>query len=301
MTDIKPKRGHNEQGEADGIGFAGVDCRYVCRDRVYIRISDRRDLRRGSGMVGDMITKAVTVLAWLAVLVTGSQAVAADRIYGLSGLRKIAVIDTGVSRHDQASKASCVGEEVDLTGMGWDDVDGHGTVIQSLISAAIDTRKWCVVPIKWYHNKSEYEKAGFGVASTRIAVAINAAIDSGAEIINLSLSGSHTNELERQAIARALALRIHVVVAAGNEGWDLDQNCQSFPACYGFASRYFHVVGSSLGSASGYNHGSVVTDVEDHRYLYLGITNKGTSIATGRVSARLTAQLPSSNRAGAGK
>jgi hypothetical protein len=84
----------------------------------------------------------------------------------------------------------------------------------------------------------------------------------------LSLSGLDFNQAEHDALQRAIAAGIKISVAAGNDRQNLDEVCNSFPACYAkeFDPNMFHVVGSveDPGRQSSFsNYGSIVHYIED--------------------------------------
>jgi hypothetical protein len=110
-----------------------------------------------------------------------------------------------------------VNENDDLT-----DYRGHGTFVAGIIAA-----KWnnsigiaginpgaVIMPIKVADEKGKTN-------SWLIYRGINYALDHGAKIINVSLGGVTISKLEQIAIARAHAMGVLVVIAAGNTSDDL--------------------------------------------------------------------------------
>lgn len=113
---------------------------------------------------------------------------------------------------------------------GWDFVDkdndptdwvGHGTVVAGIIAAdtgngigiaGVDSRAR-IMPLR------ALNMIGRGY-STRIAQAINYAVDNGAQIINLSIAIEDVSEHERSAIRYAQSRGALVIVAAGNNAKD---------------------------------------------------------------------------------
>jgi subtilisin family serine protease len=132
----------------------------------------------------------------------------------------IAVIDTGVdgiapdlprsrfvSPHNVLTGTSSVG-----------DVDGHGTAVASIAAMAGNNDQlaagacWScsIMPVK------ALDSEGFGLASD-VATGIVWAVQHGADVINLSLSGPASG-IEKRAVDLAEANGVVVVAAAGNQG-----------------------------------------------------------------------------------
>lgn len=80
--------------------------------------------------------------------------------------------------------------------------------------------------------------------------AINYAIDNGADVINLSLSSIGRDDTIGNAIARALSSGIVVVVAAGNDGRELDSSYFVTPASFGGSRPGLITVGASDSATS---------------------------------------------------
>lgn len=148
------------------------------------------------------------------------------RIEGIDGSGiKIAVIDTGVDYNHP-----------DLLGWGPDgkviggynfinenqpplDTDGHGTQVAGVIAA--DGEKLGVAP-KAKILAYKVSENGEGVSSDLIIRAIQKAIEDDVDIINISLGVNKTNAKIERGINQALEKEIFVVVAAGNDGPELN-------------------------------------------------------------------------------
>ena len=144
------------------------------------------------------------------------------RLEGIDGAGiKIAVIDTGVDFNHP-----------DLLGWGPDgkvvggynfieigkpplDTNGHGTQVAGVIAA--DGFLKGVAP-KAKILAYKVSENGEAVASDLIIKAIDKSIEDGADVINISLGVNKTNGSIDHAINRALANKIFVVTAAGNDG-----------------------------------------------------------------------------------
>src|SRR5919198_1349301 len=124
---------------------------------------------------------------------------------------------------------------------GWDFVNddgdptddaGHGTEVSGLLAArggnglGISGIAWGVrlMPLK------VLDSSGSGTAD-KVAAAISFAVAHGARIVNASLNGPGRSQVLEDAIAAAERAGVLVVVAAGNDGQDLDTT-PSYPAAY---------------------------------------------------------------------
>ncbi len=137
----------------------------------------------------------------------------------------IAVIDSGAqSDHDflQGRVEPTGFNSVTQGGTCYDD-RGHGTQVSGIIAANTNSN----VKIKPY---KVLDNTGEGSVS-QVVLGIDAAIEDGVDIINLSMTMSGINETLHEAVQRAWANGIIVVVAAGNSGNDLATTSYS-PACF---------------------------------------------------------------------
>jgi cell wall-associated protease len=193
---------------------------------------------------------------------------------------KIAVIDTGINVDAKLAPYMCSTPGHDFSGTSLVDQMGHGTMITALAVEGLDPSRYCVVMVKWMHLD--------GYAET-IPRAINYAVSIGARVINMSLGGTTWSRSEEESVERALAKHIHVVVAAGNDHFDLSRTCPYYPACYRFKSPYFHVVASYDGDVreKWSNYGRGVTDKACG--VYQGY--RGTSYSAARVTNRIARGL----------
>jgi len=159
----------------------------------------------------------------------------------------VAVIDTGLDWHHQDIAAENIWRNVgevpgnniddDNNGyvddvMGYDfmerdnkpwDEHGHGTMVSGIIAATRDNE----IGIAGINSKAQIMTLRvtntFGnTNASYIAEAIAYAADNGANVINISMGGAGRSALEQEAIAYAREKGVLVVVAAGNEGIELD-------------------------------------------------------------------------------
>jgi len=176
---------------------------------------------------------------------------ARDSAYAILGSQGepvvVAVIDTGLDWHhadidwDQiwSNPGEIPENGIDDDGngyvddmIGWNfmsdnnqpwDHDGHGTFVTGVIAAATDngTGMRGINP----HARIMVLKAlnNFGhTRATDIAEAIVYATNNGADVINLSVGGRGTTQIEEDALAYAAEHDVVLVVAAGNEGIRVD-------------------------------------------------------------------------------
>ena len=149
--------------------------------------------------------------------------------------QRVAVIDTGVSRHRRLPDVVAGGDYVS-TGDGSQDCDAHGTVVAGIIAAAADSNAdsfsgvapdVTLISIRQSSAKfaaSDRSSTGVGDVET-MARAVRTAADLGASVINISSvacvpAGS---ALDDRALGAALAYAVDiknavVVAAAGNSG-----------------------------------------------------------------------------------
>jgi membrane-anchored mycosin MYCP len=150
--------------------------------------------------------------------------------------QRIAIIDTGVSRHHRLPEVVPGGDYVS-TGDGTQDCDAHGTLVAGIIAGAPDPRadalsgvapEATLISIRQSSAKfspaRDGSRTGVGDVET-MAKAIRTAADLGASVINISSVAcvAVTSALDDRALGAALAYAVDVknavvVAAAGNTG-----------------------------------------------------------------------------------
>jgi thermitase len=186
-------------------------------------------------------------------------------------------------------------------GNGEDD-NGHGTHVSGIVagrgnnSVGVAGVCWSakVVPIKFMNS------AGYGSMSKAIA-GIEYAIDRGVKVINASFGSSSSSQALKDAIAQAKDHGVLIVVAAGNDGKNIDSS-PTYPASY--TNGNLLVVAASTNAdtlASFSNYGKNNVDLaapgQDIMSTYLGGSYRmldGTSMAAPMVSG-VAAMLRSRN------
>ena len=149
--------------------------------------------------------------------------------------QKVAVIDTGVTRHPRLAHVEAGGDYVS-TGDGAQDCDGHGTIVAGIIAAApdpTDPRGFTgvapgatILSIRQSSTRfapaDDVSASGVGDVDT-MAMAVRTAADLGASVINISSVACGAGTLDDGALGAALAYAVDtkdvvVVAAAGNIG-----------------------------------------------------------------------------------
>lgn len=150
--------------------------------------------------------------------------------------QRVAVIDTGISRHRRLPGVVPGGDYVS-TGDGTQDCDAHGTLVAGIISATADSTAdgfSGVAPeatlISIRQSSAKFAPAGapsrIGVGDVdTLAKAVRTAADLGASVINISsvACAPAASALDDRALGAALAYAVDVknavvVAAAGNTG-----------------------------------------------------------------------------------
>lgn len=130
---------------------------------------------------------------------------------------RVALVDTGLDLKDPRFKdLLCkTGHKNFVFGEPINDINGHGTHLAGLIKKYAGNSDYCLLIYKYYQ-----EEASGWTNMVRENQALQAAVDDKVDIVNLSGGGSLFNEAE------SLIIKSHpevtFVVAAGNEGKDLD-------------------------------------------------------------------------------
>lgn len=132
---------------------------------------------------------------------------------------KVAVVDTGadVTHPDLAAKSP---ETWDIVRRrpAVTDVEGHGTFVAALAAGSVSNGEGIAGfagDARLLVVKASRKDGMF--TDVDEAAAIVYAVDHGAKVINLSLGGVGTSELEQQAVRYAASRNVLLVAAAGNE------------------------------------------------------------------------------------
>ena len=144
---------------------------------------------------------------------------------------KVAILDTGIDT-DHPDLADAIADTKDFTGDGIEDANGHGTHCAGIVGARLNGVGFVgVAPKSELLIGKVLGNNGSGAYSW-ITEGIYWAVDSGANIISMSLGGPESDPRMYEAIQYALYYGVHVLCAAGNEG-SLYTNSIGYPGRYG--------------------------------------------------------------------
>lgn len=133
----------------------------------------------------------------------------------------VAILDSGIQAHAQFDAVNIM--ETDLAGVGVDgDGAAHGTSVASIIAG-----REGIAPNSELFVVRVLDDMGEG-NSYHVAEGIVQAVDSGAQIINMSLGVYYDTPLLRQAVHYADDRGVLMVAAAGNDAYDR----MPYPAAY---------------------------------------------------------------------
>lgn len=199
---------------------------------------------------------------------------------------RIAVVDTGLDAPKVNVKVCQNSAKNYVADEGSEDPIGHGTEVVNIISKTMPTPlDYCIIPIKIFNKDSSTDM-------TTVANAIRYAVEQKADIINLSFSGEGNNISEFLAVKFALDSNILLVIAAGNEGKNLDENCNWYPVCHDGRAI---VVGYNDSLS---NFGAIVDTVTNGNAIDLTATvngkkyiRSGSSFAAPRIVSLVAANL----------
>lgn len=207
---------------------------------------------------------------------------------------KIAIIDTGCSKHSLLSGVKISGRNFTSEGLPEDftDLNGHGTHVAGIISGSHCSGVYGIAPNAELLILKALDKNGGGDIGSVVA-AIKFAIDNDVNIINMSLGTQENDSKLVEAVDEAIHKGISVVCASGNSG---DDNAQTdecdYPGCYedvicvGAVGRNYKI--SSFSNSNKYV--DIVAPGEDISSTYINDsirTLSGTSMATPCISGAL--------------
>lgn len=146
-----------------------------------------------------------------------------DENHRMSGLGvKVAIIDSGVDLHENLPTAVIRKEFFrgsSTTGQALDNGLDHGSHVAGIV-AGQGNPQWGIAPgvsLMIYRVLANYSAK---VESVDVAAAIDAAVEDGAHVINLSLGFKLPDEAIKDAITSAVSAGVLVVAAVGNDGND---------------------------------------------------------------------------------
>ena len=167
----------------------------------------------------------------------------ASSAYGVPSLWKktkgegvsVAVLDTGIAEHDALDGAVSMGRSF-LAGEipeNIADISGHGTHVAGIIAARRGPAMGVAPASKLMIFKC---LSGNGMGSlVGVSEAMQAAIESKADIISMSLGSQYPDQAMYEKVKAAKAAGILIVCAAGNDGAGVNFPA-AFPECIGVSA-----------------------------------------------------------------
>ena len=208
-----------------------------------------------------LVIKAISfVLVFLACVANDAQAITKVAIIdsGVNPFPGIRLCDTG--HYDFINNMNIVGT----------DVLKHGTHVAEAITYYAGNSDYCLLIYKIYKDGGNYKDY--------ISQAIQKAIRSGADIINLSVDSNRNYIDDEHNWLRVAGVKgINIFLAAGNGSKDLDKKCNIYPVCYK------KVAMTVVGNREAYsNYGKIVDQFESGCFNGFCGTSASVAIATGK-------------------
>lgn len=196
----------------------------------------------------------------------------------------VAIIDTGISSSLLNKPFMCKDMHADFTGMGINDSHGHGSNIAGIIANKLNPKTHCLLIIKYWHTTQNpwgmYRLYEVFSSVLSYIEAVKPAY------VNYSSAGFGFSTREFNVYSKLIDNGTKVVVAAGNDMKDLDEGCDTFPACYFFNEPNFYVVRASKSTLSNKN-GPVNVSRPGNNVCGFGRCLTGTSQAAAQFTADL--------------
>lgn len=221
------------------------------------------------------------MVKWLILLLFSTISFAKDPI-------RVVVLDTGLNPNDIRFKFHlCESGHRDFTNSSIYDNEGHGTHVVGSIVKYAEKSNYCIIIVKFFNT---HDTKDMNTMSSLMAMFYIKALEP--DIVNFS-GGGGGFDLSEYLLLKSSKKTIFVV-AAGNQGKNLDSDCYYYPACYNLDNIL--VVGA-LGSNGkiwkSSNYGSVV-DYYEHGENIMSTTpngsdetKTGTSMATSITTGKL--------------
>ena len=196
---------------------------------------------------------------------------------GDTGKLIVGLIDTPVQPLD-GSLNDFLLKQISVTGDNYNDGTGptHGTamaeaILRAIAQASKGSTSAQILPVNIYSS-------GESTTSWDVALGIQAAVDNGANVLNLSLGGTGDSSVLDSVIQQAIAAGIPIFAAAGNQ----PVSTPTYPAAY---NGVFAVTATQGGQIAPYaNYGNFVTlAFPGNAVVYLGGSAymvQGTSVST---------------------
>lgn len=144
---------------------------------------------------------------------------------------KVAFVDSGINKsHEDFDSSRITGKNFNIDGKAYDnDSLGHGTFTAGIVGAQTNNGRG-LAGIAPKSSIMEYRVFSSGSTTTldTVVSAINAAVEDGCKVMNLSLGTNASSTTLRDAINRAENAGVIMVAAVGNDG----SSTLQYPAAY---------------------------------------------------------------------
>lgn len=152
---------------------------------------------------------------------------------------RVVIIDTGIKSVAAFNDAEyCKDGHADFTGRGFKDVLGHGSNINAIIASELSSKR-CITIIKATHNSHSYPSIMDMASMYKHILALRPAW------LNYSASGEWKWSGEELFLQQLATLGTTMTIAAGNNGLNLSEQCNIYPACYKVAANFYVVANGS--------------------------------------------------------
>ena len=265
----------------DDVGDT-IDCYYyLFDDPGVVYVDSDANLELLDGVTG---SRYVQVNPWDTEDPMGFAAYASYIAQRGQGSVTIAVVDSGVSIKAAYRDSLLEGVNLVPDGQSWSyDPNDHGSMIASIIKDCAGNANVKILPVRVYGSN--------GIGSlTLIGAGIKAAIERGADIINISMNFD-ANAYVTQWINTAVSRGITVVVSAGNNSRDIRKvypaNVDGVVAVSGIDSNYALSASSNYGDNIAYCAPDMYITPTDYSGAYSGTSFAAPMIATALAMVKL--------------
>lgn len=164
------------------------------------------------------------MIKWFIILLLSTDCMAKEPL-------RVVVLDTGLNIEDpRFNSLLCKDTQaIDFTNESINDFDGHGTHVAGIIKENAKNSKYCFTIIKYFSNNKVRTKRALTNALMWIHWVKPA-------LVNFSSGGPNWNDDEFRLIKTTPETKF--IVAVGNDGNNLDDECNYYPACYPLKNIY---------------------------------------------------------------